>query len=147
MIPYFFSKPLHEQLVTYVPCCVRKISPIAKEGQTPTGSIAKPQHVIAAICHGVLPLAFSKYPADYPDATHAGKSVLHNLESSTLPMWMESVTWGVSQVWRMGEYYRTFSDGVAAHSGGQSQSEGDEKGGVEYTEDIVRTTSKTRVHH
>jgi len=38
----------------------------------------------------------------------------------------------------MGEYYRTFSEGVAAHTGEQPQSEGDKKGEVEYTEDIVR---------
>lgn len=138
MIPYFFSKPLHAGLVNYIPSCVRRTSPITNEGQNPTGPIAKPQHVIAAICHGVLPLAFSQYPADYPDPIHAGKSVLHNLESSTLPMWMESVAWGVSQVWRMGEYYRTFSEGVAVHTGQQPQSEGDKKGEVEYTEDIVK---------
>lgn len=138
MIPYFFSKPLHAQLVSYIPSCIRKTPPITQEGQNPTGSIAKPQHVIAAICHGVLPLAFTKYPEDYPDATHAGKSILHNLESSTFPMWMESVAWGVSQVWRMGEYYRTFSHGVAAHTGEQSPGEGEQKGEVEYTEDIVK---------
>ncbi|KAF8430241.1 hypothetical protein EV426DRAFT_708393 [Tirmania nivea] len=138
MIPYFLSKPLHSGLVNYIPSCARKTSPITKEGQSLTGPIAKPQHVIAAICHGVLPLAFSQYPADYPNAIHAGKSVLHNLETSTLPMWMESVAWGVSQVWRMGEYYRTFSEGVAAHTGEQPQNEGEKKGEVEYTEDIVK---------
>ncbi|RPB25631.1 hypothetical protein L211DRAFT_753140, partial [Terfezia boudieri ATCC MYA-4762] len=108
MIPYFFSKPLHVGLVNYIPSCVRRTSSITSDGQNSTGPIAKPQHVMAAICRGVLPLAFSQYPADYPDPTHAGKSVLHNLETSTLPMWMESVAWGVSQVWRMGEYYRTY---------------------------------------
>lgn len=138
MIPYFFSKPLHVGLVNYIPSCVRRPSSITSDGQNSTGPIAKPQHVMAAICRGVLPLAFSQYPADYPDPTHAGKSVLHNLETSTLPMWMESVAWGVSQVWRMGEYYRTFSEGVAAHTGEQPQSKGGNKGEVEYTADIVK---------
>lgn len=143
MIPYFFSQPLHAALVTYVPTCVRKTSPIVQGGQNPTPTIPKPQHVLAAICHGVLPLVFAKYPDNHPDNSHAGKKVLHNLESSTLPTWMESVAWGVSQVWRMGEYYRTFSGGVAAYTG-ENRDEVEGEGKVEYTEDIVGLTLKPK---
>ncbi|RPB22997.1 hypothetical protein L211DRAFT_838932 [Terfezia boudieri ATCC MYA-4762] len=38
----------------------------------------------------------------------------------------------------MGEYYRTFSEGVAAHTGEQPQSKGGNKGEVEYTADIIK---------
>ena len=131
MIPYFLSSDLHTALRNYLPTCARKTGPIKASGQPLSTDQPKPQRVMAAICHGVLPLAFSKYPTDYPDPAHAGKSIIHNLETSTLPQWLEKVSWGASQLWGMGEYYRTFSDGVP----GDSQ-DGD-KGQLQYTDELV----------
>ncbi|KAF8456137.1 hypothetical protein BDZ91DRAFT_852662 [Kalaharituber pfeilii] len=138
MIPYFFSKPLHASLRDYIQLCSRRTNPI--DSLTPVSSSPsppRPQRVLGAICHGVLPVAFSRYPADYPDPAHAGKSILHNIETTTLPQWMETIGWGIGQVWGLGEYYRTFSQGVeAAYENGNDNGNGEKA--AEWTEGIVR---------
>lgn len=137
IMPYFLSQSLHTALVDYLPRCVRKTSPITNTGEILLSS--KPQHTLAALSQGVLALAFARYPADYADSNHAGKSIIHNLESTTLPVWMQSVTWGVAQLWHMGEHYKAYTESRAGH-GGSKPPAGDEetkKEHEEYTEDIV----------
>lgn len=55
---------------------------------------------VAAICHGVLPLARSI------DAT-TGKSVLHGKKTTCLPKYMERLAY-FSTAWKLGRYYRTY---------------------------------------
>lgn len=55
---------------------------------------------IAAICHGVLPLARAKDPA-------TGKSVLHATRTTCLPKYMERSAYLLT-FWKLGRYYRTY---------------------------------------
>jgi len=135
MLSYFLSQPLHAALVNYLPKCARRTSPIT---DNPAALQPKPQHVLAALSQGVLPIALAKYPADYQDSTHAGKSILHNLESTTLPVWMETVTWGVSELWRMGEQYKARSHTPTTKPGEHKEAGDGDKKEHEYTEDMVK---------
>ncbi|KAI5815804.1 class I glutamine amidotransferase-like protein [Pyronema omphalodes] len=88
---YLESESLHRQLEKYLPCTKRDAS--------------KPRKVLGAICHGVLSLAFARCPVKQ-------RSLLaeHNLQTTTLPWWMEATAWIISQAWFMGYYYRTYPD-------------------------------------
>lgn len=55
---------------------------------------------VAAICHGVLPLARSIDPK-------TGKSVLHGKKTTCLPKYMERLAY-FSTAWKLGRYYRTY---------------------------------------
>lgn len=55
---------------------------------------------IAAICHGVLPLARAVDPA-------TGRSVLYGARTTCLPKYMERVAYYLT-AWRLGRYYRTY---------------------------------------
>jgi len=55
---------------------------------------------IAAICHGVLPLARAR------DA-ETGRSVLHGRRTTCLPKYMEGLAYALS-FWKLGRYYRTY---------------------------------------
>lgn len=59
---------------------------------------------VAAICHGVLPLARAV------DAT-TGLSVLHGRQTTCLPKYMERVAYGLT-AWKLGRYYRTYPEYV-----------------------------------
>lgn len=88
---YLESESLHRQLEKFLPCTKR--------------DAPEPHKVLGAICHGVLSLAFAKCPVKQ-------KSLLaeHNLQTTTLPRWMEATAWILSQAWFMGYYYRTYPD-------------------------------------
>lgn len=68
-----------------------------------------PAKVLGAICHGVLVLVNTTYPPT-PNPENEGLCVLHDVETTTLPHWMEGVAWVASQAWRLGDYYRTYGD-------------------------------------
>ncbi len=55
---------------------------------------------VAAICHGVLPLARAVDPS-------TGRSVLHGTRTTCLPKYMERVAYYLT-AWRLGRYYRTY---------------------------------------
>ena len=55
---------------------------------------------VAAICHGVLPLARAVDPA-------TGKSVLHGTKTTCLPKYMERSAYFLT-AWKLGRYYRTY---------------------------------------
>jgi putative intracellular protease/amidase len=55
---------------------------------------------VAAICHGVLPLARAIDPA-------TGHSVLHGRRTTCLPRYMERAAYVVT-FWKLGRYYRTY---------------------------------------
>ncbi len=55
---------------------------------------------VAAICHGVLPLART-----IDEAT--GKSVLHGKKTTCLPKYMERTAYFLT-AWKLGRYYRTY---------------------------------------
>ncbi len=55
---------------------------------------------VAAICHGVLPLARSIDPATQ-------KSVLHGRKTTCLPKYMERSAYFLT-AWKLGRYYRTY---------------------------------------
>lgn len=59
---------------------------------------------VAAICHGVLPLARAVDPA-------TGKSVLHGTKTTCLPKYMERIAYFIS-FWKLGKYYRTYPEYV-----------------------------------
>ncbi|KAI5776591.1 hypothetical protein EDC01DRAFT_448121 [Geopyxis carbonaria] len=86
---YLESQSLHRH--------ISKFLPYTKRG--PKNSSAP--KVLGAICHGPLVLAFGKN-----DET--GESLIHGLESATLPKWLEMTAWVVSQAWALGNYYRTY---------------------------------------
>ncbi|MFO0625837.1 MAG: type 1 glutamine amidotransferase domain-containing protein [Polyangiales bacterium] len=58
------------------------------------------QRPVAAICHGVLPLARAVDPS-------TGRSVLHGARTTCLPKYMERVAYYLT-AWRLGRYYRTY---------------------------------------
>jgi putative intracellular protease/amidase len=55
---------------------------------------------IAAICHGVLPLARARDPA-------TGRSLLHGRRTTCLPKYMEALAYALS-FWKLGRYSRTY---------------------------------------
>jgi len=77
---YLESETLHTHLSTFWP-------------RTQRSAAVKPG-VVGAICHGVLVLAFAK--------------LLHDVESTTLPQFMEGSAQGVASLWGLGHYYRTY---------------------------------------
>lgn len=86
MKQYIESPSLHTHLAEYFPLTLRQNT--AKK-------------TIGAICHGVLTLARSE--------DNAGRSVLYDAETTTLPRHMEKfaffMTWPI-----LGRYFRTYSD-------------------------------------
>ena len=55
---------------------------------------------LAAICHGVLPLARARDRA-------SGRSLLHGRRTTCLPKYMEALAYALS-FWKHGRYYRTY---------------------------------------
>jgi len=55
---------------------------------------------VAAICHGVLPLARAKDP-------RTGRSVLYGRKTTCLPKYMERMAYFLT-AWKLGRYYRTY---------------------------------------
>jgi len=84
MRQYLESESLHRHLVQYAKLIER----------------GKGHKVMAAIYHGVLVCA----RAISPD----GQSILHDLETTTLPDWMENVAY-YSTALVIGDYYKTYS--------------------------------------
>jgi putative intracellular protease/amidase len=84
---YLESARLHAHLASFFPLTAR-------------AAPAPGRKVVGAICHGVLALAFAR--------GDGGESVLAGVESTTLPRWMEGAAWGCSQLWALGDYYRTY---------------------------------------
>ena len=75
-------------------------------------STAKPSnHAVVAICHGVLAVANAKYDSRVSDGEKwAGKSVLYDVTTTTLPGTFESgIFWGTRAV--LGDYYKTYGAG------------------------------------
>ncbi|MCJ1372840.1 hypothetical protein MMC20_004065 [Loxospora ochrophaea] len=66
---------------------------------------------VAAICHGVLPLAEAKLPPDEEGKEEGkGKSVLHDVTTTTLPGIFEGTAyWGTRAL--LGDYYKTYGAG------------------------------------
>ena len=63
-------------------------------------SITKPSsRCIAAICHGVLAVSESTLPN--------GKSVLHDVTTTTLPAAFEAIAYWGTRAW-LGDYYKTY---------------------------------------
>ena len=63
-------------------------------------SITKPSsHCIAAICHGVLAVSESTF--------QNGKSVLHDVTTTTLPATFEATAYWGTRAW-LGDYYKTY---------------------------------------
>ncbi len=65
--------------------------------------------VLAAICHGPVLAARAVDPA-------TGHSVLHGRRTTCLPAYMERIAYWIS-AWKLGRYYRTYPDYVAAEVG------------------------------
>lgn len=82
-----------ELLVSYFPLTNRSL-------QQQPGSRPK---VCAAVCHGVQLLAHSKSPD--------GKSVLHDVETTTLPDFFESSVYASTRLF-LGDYYKTYGAGT-----------------------------------
>ncbi|KZW02820.1 class I glutamine amidotransferase-like protein [Exidia glandulosa HHB12029] len=80
---YLESPTLHALLQSYWP-------------QTDRFTNTKPRKVVGAICHGVLVPAFA--------------GLLHDVETTTLPQWLESLGQGIGSLWGRGQYYRTYPD-------------------------------------
>lgn len=61
---------------------------------------------VAAICHGVLPLARAVDP-------DTGRSLLHGVRTTCLPAYMEWLAYSLT-FWKLGRYYRTYPETVQA---------------------------------
>jgi putative intracellular protease/amidase len=64
------------------------------------------QRPVAAICHGVLPLARAVDP-------DTGRSLLHGVRTTCLPAYMEWLAYSLT-FWKLGRYYRTYPETVQA---------------------------------
>lgn len=65
--------------------------------------VEAPQKPIAAICHGVIPMARTQLAT--------GHSALHGMRTTCLPKYMERAAY-FSTFWRHGKYYRTYLEYV-----------------------------------
>ncbi|KZO95674.1 class I glutamine amidotransferase-like protein [Calocera viscosa TUFC12733] len=95
--PFLESSTLHAQLAKFWPYCSRSYPP---SPPTSTSVPAPGRKVLAAICHGPLPLSFTHLPSGAP--------LLKGVHSTTLPKHFELTAWLGSQLWGMGGYYRTY---------------------------------------
>ncbi|KAH7106407.1 class I glutamine amidotransferase-like protein [Auriculariales sp. MPI-PUGE-AT-0066] len=82
---YLESQTLHELLKQYWPL-TRRVS-------TDSSSYRR---VVGAICHGVLVLAFA--------------GLLQDVETTTLPQWLEGTAQTIGSLWGRGQYYRTYPE-------------------------------------
>lgn len=62
---------------------------------------------VGAVCHGVMVLSSSVYPAG---TSNAGKSVLHDVDTTALPATFEKVAYYGTKLW-LGDYYKTYGAG------------------------------------
>ncbi|RPA99599.1 hypothetical protein L873DRAFT_1827962 [Choiromyces venosus 120613-1] len=96
---YLDSEPLHLLLREYWPLVKRSRDAIMGN---------EPSRVIGAICHGVVALSNATHPPASGSKELKGPSLLHDVETSTLPYWMEQAAWVASQAWFLGGYYKTY---------------------------------------
>ncbi|EIN06054.1 class I glutamine amidotransferase-like protein [Punctularia strigosozonata HHB-11173 SS5] len=89
------SEVVHKHIVSYFPHCLKS---------------AANAKAIAAVCHGVMVLSESSYPAEYPDAEKAGKSVAYDLATTALPHTFEQGIWHATRP-VLGDYYKTYGAG------------------------------------
>jgi putative intracellular protease/amidase len=83
---YLESKSLHDHLKQYWP--------LTKRNSEPSDSNSGPRRVVGAICHGVLVPTFA--------------GLLHDVETTTLPQWLEGTGQAIGALWGRGQYYRTY---------------------------------------
>ncbi|PWW75925.1 class I glutamine amidotransferase-like protein [Tuber magnatum] len=96
---YLDSESLHLLLREYWPLVKRSRDAITSD---------EPPKVVGAICHGVVALSNATHPPASGSTDPRGPSLLHDVETSTLPYWMEQVAWIASQAWLLGGYYKTY---------------------------------------
>ncbi|KAG0131496.1 class I glutamine amidotransferase-like protein [Tuber indicum] len=96
---YLDSESLHLLLREYWPLVKRSRDAITSD---------EPSRVVGAICHGVVALSNATHPPATGSTDPEGPSLLHDVETSTLPYWMEQVAWVASQAWFLGGYYKTY---------------------------------------
>ncbi|PUU84199.1 class I glutamine amidotransferase-like protein [Tuber borchii] len=96
---YLDSESLHLLLREYWPLVKRSRDAIMGN---------EPSRVVGAICHGVVALSNATYPLAPGSRDAKGPSLLHDVETSTLPYWMEQAAWVASQAWLLGGYYKTY---------------------------------------
>ena len=83
---YLESDSLHAHLKQYWPLTKR-----ASETSDPASGHRR---VVGAICHGVLVPTFA--------------GLLHDVETTTLPQWLEGTGQAIGALWGRGQYYRTY---------------------------------------
>ncbi|EJD49617.1 class I glutamine amidotransferase-like protein [Auricularia subglabra TFB-10046 SS5] len=95
---YLESSSLHAHLKALWPRTHRSApSPSPPEAQTEIATTQPEKKVVVgAICHGVLVLAFA--------------GLLHDVETTTLPQWLEGLGQRIGALWGRGQYYRTYPD-------------------------------------
>ena len=62
---------------------------------------------VGAVCHGVMVLSSTMYPEG---SSNAGKSVLHDVDTTALPATFEKVAYYGTKLW-LGDYYKTYGAG------------------------------------
>lgn len=94
------SPIVHAHVAKYFPETLRSA------GNNVTGKSLQ-KKAVGAVCHGVMVLSSSTYPEG---SSNAGKSVLHDADTTALPATFEKVAYYGTKLF-LGDYYKTYGAG------------------------------------
>lgn len=94
------SSIVHEHVARYFP----QTLPTAANN---TSNDPSQRKAVGAVCHGVMVLSSATYPSDM---SNAGKSILHDVETTALPATFEKAAYYCTRLW-LGDYYKTYGAG------------------------------------